>query len=153
MSCGMVRRAGAGDVSAMAQLDALCFTVPWSEDAFRQELEGNELAFYLVAEKDGQIIGYAGLWAILDEGHITNVAVHPQHRKKGLGEMLCSLLIQLTEEAGLKRHTLEVRPSNEAALSLYEKLGFQVAGRRKGYYEDNGEDALILWRGASLASE
>ena len=63
MSSGMVRRAGAGDVAAMARLDALCFSVPWSEEAFRQELEGNELAFYLVAEKDGQIIGYAGLWA------------------------------------------------------------------------------------------
>lgn len=143
---GVMRQAEPKDRKAMAELDRICFAVPWSEESFRKELEENDLAFYLVAELDGELIGYAGLWAIMEEGHITNVAVHPDHRRKGLARILVMQLMDAGEKNGLERFTLEVRPSNTAALALYTSLGFQEAGRRTGYYKDNGEDALILWR-------
>lgn len=143
---GIIRQAEERDAKAMAELDRLCFAHPWSEQAFLEEVLVNQLAFYLVAETAEGIIGYAGLWTILEEGHITNVAVHPSHRGKGLGTLLVTKLIEEAESFGILHFTLEVRPSNETALSLYQKLGFQSAGRRTGYYEDNGEDALILWR-------
>lgn len=143
---GLVRKAEEGDILGMAALDRLCFAHPWSEQAFADELKSNPRAFYLVAEWNGELIGYAGLWAILEEGHITNVAVHPAHQNKGLGTLLLSTLIETAESQGLTAFTLEVRPSNESALALYAKFGFRIEGRRTNYYEDNGEDALILWR-------
>lgn len=143
---GIIRKAVLTDAEAMAELDHLCFTVPWSRQAFEQELSANEAAFYLVATLADEIIGYAGLWAVWDEGHITNIAVHPAHRRKGLGEMLLAELIRIAEVNGIESHTLEVRASNEAAIGLYKKLGFEIMGKRKGYYPDNHEDALILWR-------
>lgn len=142
----IVRRAEERDVKAMAYLDTLCFAAPWSETSFRQEVTANNLALYLVSEIDGALTGYAGVWAIVDEGHITNVAVHPDCRRQGIARALMQVLIRSCEEAGILRQTLEVRPSNEAALRLYKGFGFREAGRRKGYYEDNGEDALIMWR-------
>lgn len=146
MSELLIRRAEPRDVKGMAELDVLCFAAPWSEESFRQEVSENNLALYLAAEIEGELVGYAGIWAIIDEGHITNVAVHPNHRRRGIAKALMEVLIASCEEEGLVRQTLEVRPSNEAALRLYESYGFQEAGRRKGYYEDNGEDALIMWR-------
>jgi ribosomal-protein-alanine N-acetyltransferase len=150
---GIIRKAVLADAGAMAELDRLCFTVPWSRQAFEQELSANEAAFYLVAVLAGEIIGYAGLWAILDEGHITNVAVHPAHRRKGLGKILLAELIRISESHGIHSHTLEVRVSNEAAIGLYKKFGFKVVGRRKEYYPDNLEDALILWRAGEDPSD
>lgn len=93
------------------------------------------------------IFGLGCLWAILDEAHITIVAVHPDYRRQGFGQVLLLFLLSLAKQRGLKRATLEVRVSNQAGLSLYEKFGFQVAGRRRGYYQDTDEDALILWLG------
>lgn len=165
MSEIQIRVANPGDIDAMTQLDAVCFTSPWSRASFEAELTTNRLAWYLVAEElaseeidplgcgpvqdaerpAGKLIGYAGLWAIQDEGHITNVAVHPEYRRKHLGSILVGTLIDETKNAGLVRFTLEVRASNQAAISLYETFGFESAGIRKGYYEDNNEDAMIMW--------
>lgn len=142
---GMIREAEVRDIKPMAELDRLCFAHPWSESAFTEEISKNQLAYYLVAQLEEEVIGYAGLWTILEEGHITNVAVHPSHRHKGLGRLLLTKLMEVWEPQGISAFTLEVRPSNEAAIGLYQNLGFQVMGRRPGYYEDNGEDALILW--------
>jgi ribosomal-protein-alanine N-acetyltransferase len=130
----------------MAEMDILCFSAPWSEESFEKEIRENRLAFYIVAEINGIMVGYAGLWCIVDEGHITNVAVHPDFRRRGIGEALVSVLLDHTVRNGILSHTLEVRASNEAAITLYSKFGFQPAGFRKNYYEDNGEDAIIMWR-------
>jgi [ribosomal protein S18]-alanine N-acetyltransferase len=161
MSEIQIRAANPDDIDAMTELDEICFSSPWSRASFEAELTTNRLAWYLVAEElhelqsasedaatedeDSRIIGYAGLWAIEDEGHITNVAVHPDFRRKHLGSILVGMLIDETKKEGLKRFTLEVRASNRAAISLYEKFGFVSAGVRKGYYEDNNEDAMIMW--------
>ena len=142
-----IRTAEERDIDRLTELDALCFSMPWSREAFHQELCENPLAFYMVLESEDNVIGYAGLWMILSEGHITNVAVEPAMRRKGLAELLLRELFQQAGDRGIQRFTLEVRPSNVAANGLYEKLGFVVMGRRKQYCEDNGEDALILWRG------
>ena len=130
----------------MALMDILCFSAPWSEESFEREIKENHLAFYIVAEVDGALAGYAGLWCIVDEGHITNVAVHPDWRRRHIGEALISVLLEHTLKNGIKSHTLEVRASNDPAISLYKKFGFEPAGLRKNYYEDNGEDAIIMWR-------
>lgn len=147
MNTYRARTAEERDIDRLTELDAICFSLPWSRNSFHEELCENPLAFYIVIESDGMVIGYAGLWKILTEGHITNVAVDPAMRRKGLAELLLRELIDQAEGMGIRMFTLEVRPSNEAANGLYEKLGFAVMGRRKQYYEDNGEDALILWRG------
>ena len=106
----------------------------------------NKLAFYIVAEIAGQICGYVGIWKIFEEGHITNVAVAPEFRRKHIGRAMLETLISVTAEAGIEKYTLEVRAGNEPAIRLYEGLGFKSAGIRPGYYEDNGEDAVIMWR-------
>lgn len=148
----IVRLAEERDIIPMAEMDILCFSAPWSEESFRKEITENHLAFYIVAEISGRMVGYAGLWGIVDEGHITNVAVHPDFRRKGIGEALITVLLSHTRENGILSHTLEVRASNEAAISLYSKFGFEPAGLRKKYYEDNGEDAIIMWRTEELAN-
>jgi ribosomal-protein-alanine acetyltransferase len=142
----IIRQAEMKDIDTIAELDKLCFAAPWSRASFETEITNNDLALYIVAEVDDTVIGYAGLWCVIDEGHITNVAVHPDHRKKGVGEALVSSLLDQTLSEGIKYHTLEVRPSNDAAIALYTKFGFQPSGIRKKYYEDNGEDAIIMWR-------
>lgn len=142
----VVRQAEIRDIKPMAAMDALCFTTPWSEASFDKEIRENRLAFYIVAEIGDRLVGYAGLWCVGDEGHITNVAVHPDFRRRGIGQALISVLLSHTITNGIRSHTLEVRASNNAAISLYTKFGFEPAGRRKNYYEDNGEDAIIMWR-------
>lgn len=142
----IVRMAEESDIRPMAEMDILCFSAPWSEESFRKEITENRLALYIVAEISGRMVGYAGLWSIVDEGHITNVAVHPDFRRKGIGEALITVLLNHTLENGILSHTLEVRASNDPAISLYSKFGFKPAGLRKNYYEDKGEDAIIMWR-------
>ena len=148
----IVRRAEEKDIKPMAEMDILCFSAPWSEVSFEKEIKENHLALYIVAEIGDRMVGYAGLWCIVDEGHITNVAVHPDFRRRGIGEALVTVLLEHTVKKGILSHTLEVRASNEAAISLYTKFGFQPAGLRKNYYEDNGEDAIIMWRTEKLKS-
>lgn len=143
----VVRRANSKDAKAMAALDKTCFACPWSEDAFKKELDKNSLALYLVAEDEGEILAYGGLWQVAGEGHITNLAVHPDFRRMGIAAKILDKLLDITGDNGIECHTLEVRESNEAAIKLYEKFDFKPGGIRKEYYEDNLEDALILWRG------
>lgn len=146
MSDLIVRRAEAKDVDRIAELEIQCFTTPWSRESVYQDVVENQRALYLVAEIEGLVIGYAGIWSIVDEGHITNVAVAPEFRQHHIGSAIIAVLLEVTEKAGITSHTLEVRRGNEPAIKLYEKYGFKVAGERKGYYEDTGEDALIMWR-------
>lgn len=142
----IIRQASACDVSDIAELDKICFSVPWSRESFWHEISENNAALYIVAEKDKMIVGYAGIWLIAGEGHITNVAVHPDYRRRHIGEAMISVLISESEAAGAEAQTLEVRRSNSAAQGLYAKFGFCAEGIRKGYYEDNKEDAVIMWR-------
>ena len=142
----IIREAKLDDVHSIAELDKLCFSMPWSEVSFLKEISENNIALYLVAEIAGQIVGYAGMWLIIDEGHITNVAVHPNFRRRHIGEAIVSVLLAEAQAEGITRQTLEGRVSNFAAQRLYEKFGFQACGIRKGYYEDNHEDAIIMWR-------
>jgi len=142
-----IREAKPTDIKRMAELDKICFTLPWSLNDFKTEIIRNQIAFYLVFEADSEIVGYAGLWAIKPEGHITNVAVHPDFRRRGIGAKLMEeLLKQSGERFGLTEFTLEVRITNIEAVKLYSRFGFKYAGKRKAYYRDTNEDAIILWR-------
>ncbi|MBO6087095.1 ribosomal protein S18-alanine N-acetyltransferase [bacterium] len=117
----------------------------WSKESFLSELS-NELAKYCCAfDKDGNLAGYCGIWQILEEAHITNIAVSPKYRRKHIGEMLLQKIIDTCYANMVKYITLEVRASNVPAISLYEKYGFKSFGTRKGYYQDNNEDVLIMW--------
>ena len=138
-----IRRMTLADVDGVAAVEAATFPTPWSRDAFASEMK-NVAARYLVAEKDGQIIGYAGAWIIIDESHITNIAVLKEYRGQGIGRALTAGLMQYLSNLGAAYATLEVRKSNVVAQSLYVSLGFIKLGVRKRYYEDNGEDALIM---------
>ncbi|MGM0396891.1 MAG: ribosomal protein S18-alanine N-acetyltransferase [Bacillota bacterium] len=136
------------DIEEVLKIERATFSTPWSEESFRKEIMENVLAMYIVAEVDGKIVGYGGLWKILDEGHITNVAVRKDHRGKGIGDALVMGIVDYCEKSGIPNITLEVRESNKVARSLYKKYGFEDAGRRPGYYTDNKEDAIIMWRKA-----
>jgi len=141
-----IRQVEAKDLAQIAQIEKECFTNPWSLATIEAEIEVNESAYYVVAERKKQIVGYIGLWLIAGEGHIINLAVLPEFQKRQIASTLLYGLLEVTEKAGILRHTLEVRRCNFAAYRLYRKFGFEVAGVRQGYYQDNGEDALIMWR-------
>lgn len=140
----IIRRMRADDAEAAAEIEKATFARPWSAESFRQEMERNVAARYLAAEKDGRLIGYAGAWIILDESHITNIAVTEEERGKGTGRRLTEALLSYLSNLGAAYATLEVRVSNERAINLYKSLGFISVGKRKKYYEDNGEDAYIM---------
>ena len=132
-------------VNEVLYISTLSFLTPWTRESIASELE-NKLARYVVAIKDGLVIGYGGIWFIVDEGHITNIAVHPEYRGVGAGDMIVEALIELCKLETIASMTLEVRRSNVAAQSLYYKHGFIVEGVRKNYYGDTHEDAVIMWR-------
>ena len=142
----LLRTATSEDIPAMVEIENRCFSRPNTEESFRREIEDNPDMDYALAEVDGKPAGYAGLWRVAGEGHINNVAVDPGYRKQGIGTEIIKKLIDDARREGIKEFTLEVRPSNEAAIALYRKFGFDSEGRRKAYYQDNGEDALIMWR-------
>ena len=144
MSEPVIRFMRLRDVDAVTRIEENTFARPWSRDSFRQELTRNAVARYLVAEENGEILGYAGAWIILDESHITNIAVREDARGRGLGKRLTSELLQVLSNLGACYATLEVRVSNERAQNLYRSLGFVTVGKRKGYYEDNYEDAWLM---------
>ncbi|MHB1652825.1 MAG: ribosomal protein S18-alanine N-acetyltransferase [Desulfitobacteriaceae bacterium] len=133
------------DLEVVMAIEEVSFPTPWSVHSFATELRDNEYARYHCLEVDGKVIGYMGLWFILDEGHITNIAIAPHKRGLHWGEFLIRSVMRKMAEAGMERMTLEVRTSNDAARRLYERLGFKSAGVRKGYYIDTKEDALIMW--------
>jgi len=133
------------DIPDIMIIEREAFTMPWTEEAFRNELTHNHFAKYMVMELQGQIIGYAGLWAIVDEAHVTNIALLEEYRGRKWGDRLMDELMKTAAYLGMKSITLEVRVSNEVAQNLYRKKGFRSAGTRRGYYSDNREDALIMW--------
>lgn len=134
------------DIDDVYDVERLSFITPWSKDAFITELTRNSCAIYKVIKYNGKVVGYAGMWCMIDEGHITNIAVHPEFRGIGLGEKLVDALIDEAKKKGIHAMTLEVRVSNEPAINLYKKKGFVSVATRKGYYQDTGEDALIMWK-------
>ncbi len=133
----------AEDVDGMHAIEEAAFATPWSRKSIEAELT-NSCARYLVARTGGEVVGYAGMWLVIDEAHITNVAVRADMRGQGLGRQLMGRLIQLAADSGMIWMTLEVRRSNKAAQNLYRSFGFIDVGYRKRYYEDNQEDALLM---------
>ena len=117
----------------------------WSKDSFMSELSNDLAKYFSVFNTDGQLIGYCGCWQILEEARITNIAVSPDYRRKHIGEALLTTIIDECYRNMAKYITLEVRVGNKPAIALYEKYGFKSLGVRKGYYQDNNEDALIMW--------
>jgi len=132
------------DIPAVHAIERRSFAVPWPDDAYRNELATNRLASYIVARTDDEIIGFAGLWVMVDEAHVTTFAVDPRWRRRGVGERLLLALFHIAEARRAREATLEVRLSNVPARRLYEKFGFRPVGIRPRYYSDNGEDALIM---------
>lgn len=130
-------------VQQIAQLEKLCFNDPWSENSIASELD-NKLSLWLVALEDDKVVGYVGSQTVLGETDMMNIAVHPDYRKQGIGTALIVGLIGALEKRGSHSLMLEVRVSNETAISVYRKLGFDEVGRRKNYYRNPKEDALIL---------
>lgn len=143
----LVRPMDFKDIKDVVKIEEKSFATPWSEYAFECELKDNEFANYLVLsiEEEDKVVGYAGTWVILDEAHITNVAILPEYRGKKLGQVLMLHLMKRAIEKGAKRMTLEVRVSNKPAQKLYERMGFSTAGVRKGFYTHPKEDAFIMW--------
>jgi ribosomal-protein-alanine N-acetyltransferase len=133
------------DIDAVQDVERSSFPVPWPANAFRHELTQNRNARYIVARGGDRIVGYAGLWLMVDEAHITTFAVHPDQRRLRIGERLLQRLFEIAVVMNAEWLTLEVRASNLPAQKLYEKYGFRRAGVRRRYYSDNNEDALILW--------
>lgn len=133
------------DLNDVMEVEVNSFTVPWSREAFFNELTKNQFAQYLVVEVDQKVVGYCGVWIIVDEAHITNIALLPEYRGMKLGEALMAKVMELAREMGALRMTLEVRVSNNRAQNLYRKFGFEEGAIRKQYYTDNMEDALVMW--------
>ena len=147
MSSGLsVRQMAAEDLDAVISVEKDSFCTPWSRSAFEEELARNRLARYIVALDGSEVVGYAGTWLVINEAHVTNVAVSGLHRRQGIGRLLMEQLMALAREEGMDSMTLEVRVTNQAARRLYHQLGFVEAGLRKNYYSETQEDALILWR-------
>ena len=132
------------DLPDVHRIERASFSVPWPDDAYRSEIQGNRLASYLVARADGRLVAYGGIWLMVDEAHITTFAVDPAWRRQRVGETLLIALMDLAIGRHAREATLEVRLSNLAARKLYEKFGFRPVGVRARYYSDNGEDALIM---------
>lgn len=133
------------DLNEVLEISTMSLKESWTLDSFTKELT-NPLAKYIVAKYDDKTVGFAGVWTIVDEGHITNIAVHPDYRKKGIGSQLVNSLIEHSSKWGCNALTLEVRASNTPAKNLYKKFDFVEEGIRKNYYKDNKEDAIIMWR-------
>jgi [ribosomal protein S18]-alanine N-acetyltransferase len=139
-----------GDLQDIMKIEPLCFGVNhWSRESFTIELS-NSSSFYFVARRPGmqdELVGYTGFWQVLEEAHLTTLAVNPAYRRQGVGEQLLLHSIGMACHVGARWMTLEVRASNQAALALYHKYGFKECGKRPHYYHDNDEDALVLWTG------
>ena len=139
----IITEMNAAHVSQVAALEKICFADPWSEMSIASELQ-SLWSYWLVALEDDRVIGYVGSQSSIDEADIMNVAVHPDYRRKGIAEALVNGLVEELKRKESRCLTLEVRASNVPAIALYEKLGFSEIGRRKNYYRNPREDALIL---------
>lgn len=135
------------DVRQIHEIETLCFAMPWSEESILHDVRENVVARWLVMDDGaGSVLAYAGMWFVLDEAHVCNVAVHPDHRRKGYGKRIFTALCDMAKANSMALMTLEVRRSNLPAQALYHECGFLDVGYRKRYYEDNKEDALIMFR-------
>jgi ribosomal-protein-alanine N-acetyltransferase len=136
------------DIEQVHEIERLSFATPWPAHAFEQELRGNRLARYVVARAElggeERVVGFAGVWLMVDEAHITTFGVHPDWRRQGVGRRMLLRLCDLSLELRAARMTLEVRVSNDAAQALYRRFGFGIAGTRRRYYTDDGEDAYVM---------
>ena len=141
------------DLPAVHAIERASFAVPWPDDAYRNEIRTNRLASYVVARMDAEVVGFAGLWVMVDEAHVTTFAVDPRWRRRGVGERLLLALLDLAVARQAREATLEVRLSNLPARKLYEKHGFRPVGIRPRYYSDNGEDALIMTTDALASTD
>jgi ribosomal-protein-alanine N-acetyltransferase len=145
-----VRAMTIADLQAVLDIDHLSFPIPWSERTYRYELKENPSSYMYVAEileeHQSKIVGYVGFWFIVDEAHISTLAIHPDYRGYGLGELLLQTAISDAERLNARIVTLEVRVSNQIAINLYNKYHFHVVGCRPRYYRDNNEDALLMTR-------
>jgi len=135
------------DIGDVLRVEALCFSTTWPRNAFHNEITDNKLAHYFVGRCEDDIIAYGGLWVILEDAHITTVAVTPSYQGQGYGERMLIHLLDEAIERGASWITLEVRESNVTAQKLYKKYGFSVVNTRRGYYSDNDENALVMWAG------
>ncbi|MEX2461737.1 MAG: ribosomal protein S18-alanine N-acetyltransferase [Paenibacillaceae bacterium] len=133
------------DIPFICEIEIEAFATPWTAEAFHNELMNNHFAKYMVMELAGEVVGYGGMWLIVDEAHVTNIAIKAPYRGRKWGERLLDEFMDTAAFMGAVRMTLEVRVSNLIAQSLYGKLGFYPAGTRREYYSDNNEDAIIMW--------
>lgn len=140
----IIRMATEDDAAAIAEIEKECIRVPWSYESIRKDLAENKMARYFFAEYDGKSAGYVGIWNVWGEGDINNVAVLPEFRRCHIGTELIKEMLDAGRREGIAAYTLEVRAGNEPALGLYRSFGFTEEGIRKGYYQDNGEDAVIM---------
>ncbi|GGD22806.1 alanine acetyltransferase [Pontibacillus chungwhensis BH030062] len=145
MSKAIVRQMTEEDIDRVLQLEEACFATPWTRDAFEHELQDNPYAVYYVLEFEGVLVGYCGLWVIIDEAHITNIAILPEYRGMKLGQALFEVVMEKARLVGAIQLSLEVRVSNIVAQRLYRKYGLVPGGIRKNYYTDNQEDAVVMW--------
>ncbi len=136
------------DLPRVREIEREAFALPWPKDAYRAEIEDNQVACYIVArDEHDTVVGFAGMWVIFDEAHVTTIAVHRRHRGQGIGKRLLLGLIERALARGARWMTLEVRPSNTVALAMYRAFGFRDVALRKRYYSDNNEDAVVMWSG------
>jgi len=139
-------KATALDVEAISEIENICFAVPWSIEMLRSDIVDSIVADYFVAkDQQGRILGFCGMYDVAEEAHVTNIAVLPQFRGRGVASELVAAMIKNAQAHGCQGITLEVRVGNTSAIRLYRKHGFVTEGKRKGYYSDSGEDALIMW--------
>ena len=139
------------DIPAIQEIEREIFLTPWPRNAYRREIVQNRMASYMVIRDGDEIVGYAGLWKMHDEAHVTTVGVRRRDQGRGFGLALMLALIDRAFALDARWVTLEVRASNYGAMALYEKLGFKVIGRRRGYYTDDGEDAVVMWSDSLMA--
>ncbi len=140
----LIRKMCNEDVETVAELDKKCFPTPWTVSAYYTEVH-NPSAYYIIAEQNGVVIGFAGMWCIMDEAHITTIGVEPELRGRKIGELVLVSLLDEALNRGVHRATLEVRRTNTVAQNLYAKYGFKTMAVRKGYYGNNNEDAFVMW--------
>ncbi|MGA9774667.1 MAG: ribosomal protein S18-alanine N-acetyltransferase [Candidatus Dormiibacterota bacterium] len=133
------------DIPEVRAIELDVFPTPWPGNAYHRELTGNRSAHYLCLFSDGQVSAYGGLWAVGEEAHVTTIGVRRSEQGKGLGKVMFAALVNRAYWLSTNFVSLEVRPSNDVAIHLYETFGFKILGRRRGYYTDNGEDALVMW--------
>lgn len=133
------------DLPQVMKIDSRSFPSPWTKEIYEQELLKNDFAHYFVIVHEDEIIGYVGLWIVFDDAQITNIAIAPEYRGKGIGEKLFAFALTYAFQRGAQKLSLEVRPSNHVAKNMYKKFGLKKGGIRKNYYPDNGEDAIVMW--------